>query len=141
MGIPWFSWCITIWHPLFMKLSNIGWTCTWNPMNEKNTWSKLWIYEVMVVWNNSIPSSHFVEFFCNWVTRKLTIISRHVDILCWKYFISWMWWLWLETLALSCHLLFFVYPVWSKDKTFRASFAKLKTCYYSFSWTCMSLKI
>ena len=80
MGILWLRLWRNIWQPIFMKLINTGWTCTWSLTNITNAYTKLWINPVMIMRNNCIYSSYFEIFFGNWVPRKLLIIPSHVDI-------------------------------------------------------------
>ena len=41
---------------------------------------KIWIYPVMITWNNRSPSYHLRILIWNWSTRKIIIITRNVDI-------------------------------------------------------------
>ena len=71
-------------HKLVTKiliLTNKVLTCTYNPKKGIKNLSKLWTYPVMIMKNNSIPSSHFVTLVCKCALRKPPTIPRHVDIL------------------------------------------------------------
>ena len=122
-------------------MSNTDYTCTWNLKNGKTTFSKFLIYPVMIMWNNRIPSSRFIFTSCNWVTRKLLIIPRNIDIF--MLHIFYVLNLMITFGKLGVLLVFVVIFISSmkQNNTSWAYFAKLTVLYSSFSWACMNLKI
>ena len=92
-------------------------TCIWSPKKFTNLFSKLCIYPVIILWNNTIPSSHYLPFSWKWVTRKLLRIKKFVDLLMLHIFVV------LNVIITHGRLGFFLvfdvllFVLWSKYKT------------------------
>ena len=121
-GILWFSWCSTIWWPIFIKFRKKGWTFTWNPTKLFQALYLLCNYNVKEYFSLLL----FLLFSWNWVTRKPHIISRHADffyaahiifLYCDNY--GWKTWNFISFWFL------FLSIVWSKDNTSRDYFDKI----------------
>ena len=114
----------TIWQPICIKLSRKSWTCTGDRKNDTKTFSKLWIYPVIIMLNNSITSSHLVPPSCNWVTRKLPIIPIHIEMFMLHIlFLNMI--MKHGKLCIILKFLFLVFIACRKNKTHQDCFSKL----------------
>ena len=130
----------TIWWPIFINFSNTVWTYTWNLNNGTNTFTKLWIYPLMITQNNSIPYSYIKVFCSKWVPSKLTIITSYSGFFMLHIIYVLNAIMTIGKLDIFLEFVLSVFLVRINDRIRLASFDKIIAWSSSFSWTCMNLK-